>query len=103
MLTLSRQTPKRGTTCQRCLVIRYFVIGAVGMAIFALIAGDRLQLVGGFTPLHAGIAIVSVGMVGFVLRLVMWKLENRQAVSADPAPDEQPAAYREEIDQKPSR
>lgn len=101
MLTLSRQTPKRGTTCQRCLVIRYFVIGAIGMAMFALMAGDRLQLVGGFTPLHAGIAIVSIGMAGFVLRFVMWKLESRQAVS-DPAPDEQPAAYREETDQKPS-
>ena len=103
MLTLSRQTPKRGTTCQRCLVIRYFVIGAVGMAIFALIAGDRLQLVGGFTPLHAGIAIVSVGMAGFVLRLVMWKMESRQPVSVDPAPDEQPAAYREETVETPNR
>jgi len=103
MLTLSRQTPKRGTTCQRCLVIRYFVIGAVGMAIFALLAGDRLQLVGGFTPLHAGIAIVSVGMAGFIVRLMKWRLESRQAVSADPAPDEQQAAYREETDQKPSR
>ena len=102
MLTLSRQTPKRGTTCQRCLVIRYFVIGAIGMAMFALMAADRLQLVGGFTPLHAGIAIVSIGMAGFVLRFVMWKLESRQAVSGDPAPDEQPAAYREETDQKPS-
>ena len=102
MLTLSRQTPKRGTTCQRCLVIRYFVIGAIGMAMFALMAGDRLQLVGGFTPLHACIAIVSIGMAGFVLRFVMWKLESRQAVSGDPAPDEQPAAYREETDQKPS-
>lgn len=102
MLTLSRQTPKRGTTCQRCLVIRYFVIGAIGMAMFALMAGDRLQLVGGFTPLHAGIAIVSIGMAGFVLRFVMWKLESRQAVSGDPAPGEQPAAYREETDQKPS-
>ncbi|MEC8642654.1 MAG: hypothetical protein VXZ67_07070 [Pseudomonadota bacterium] len=92
MLTLSRQRPARGTTCHRCQVIRFFVVSAIGLAIFALIADDKLHYLQAVTPMRAALGIWAVGIAGLVVKIVLWKLESRQA-SADPEQDEPPAAY----------
>ena len=84
MLSLSRQTPKRGTTCQRCLIIRYFVLVAFGIAIFTLIADSDRHYLGSATPMHAALAIMAVGVIGFVVKVAIWKLENRQGINSDP-------------------
>ena len=92
MLTLSRQRPARGTTCHRCQVIRFFVASTVGLAIFALIADDKLHYLQVVTPLRAALAICAIGLAGLIIKIVLWKLESRQA-SDDPEPGEPPAAY----------
>lgn len=84
MLSLSRQTPKRGTTCQRCQIIRYFVLVAFGIAIFTLIADSDRHYLGSATPMHAALAIMAVGVIGFVVKVAIWKLENRQGINSDP-------------------
>lgn len=85
MLTLSRQTPKRGATCQRCMVIRYFVLIILGIAIFTLIVDDGMHYLGRFTPMHAATAIMVAGVLGFLIKLMMWRMSGRETVSADHA------------------
>ncbi len=92
MLTRSRQTPKRGTTCQRCLVIRYFVMAALAVAVFSVIVGDSMRYLGFVTPMRAGLAIVGFGILGFAIKFVLWRMEARAALSAGPGPGEPPEA-----------
>ena len=65
MLTLSKQTPKRGSTCQTCMVVRMFVIAAILLASFTIVADDRMHILASITPMHAALAIIAVGMAGF--------------------------------------
>jgi hypothetical protein len=102
MLTLSRQTPKRGATCQRCMVIRYFVLIILGIAIFTLIVDDGLHYLGSFTPMHAASTIMAVGIIGFLVKLVMWKMSARATVSDDPAQSEPQEAWTDESDHSSS-
>jgi len=83
MLTLSRQRPARGTTCHRCQVIRFFVASAIGLAVFALVADDKLHYLQMVTPLRAALAICALGLAGLIIKIVLWKLETRRA-SDDP-------------------
>ena len=76
MLTLSRNRPARGTVCHRCQVIRLFVVGVLALAIFALVAGDRVHVLQAVTPMRAAIAIWVVGVTGFVVKLILWRLQR---------------------------
>ena len=73
MLTLSKQTPKRGSTCQTCMVVRMFVIAAILLASFTIVADDRMHILASITPMHAALAIMVFGMVGFVVKLLLWR------------------------------
>ena len=103
MLTLSKQTPKRGSTCQTCMVVRMFVIAAILVAAFTIVADDKLHILASVTPMHAALAIIAVGMAGFVVKLMVWRREQADEVSSgheQAAPQE---ACSEENDQTSSR
>ena len=102
MLTLSKQTPKRGSTCQTCMVVRMFVIAAILVAAFTIVADDKLHILASVTPMHAALAIIAVGMAGFVVKLMVWRREQADEVSSgheQAAPQE---ACSEENDQTSS-
>ena len=61
MLTLSKQTPKRGSTCQTCMVVRMFVIAAILVAAFTIATDDKLHILASVTPMHAALAIIAIG------------------------------------------
>ena len=82
MLTLSKQTPKRGSICQTCMVVRMFVIAAIVLASFTIVADDRMHILASITPMHAAFAIIAVGMVGFVVKLFIWRREQAENVSS---------------------
>ena len=103
MLTLSKQTPKRGSTCQTCMVVRMFVIAAILVAAFTIVADDKLHILASVTPMHAALAIIAVGMAGFVVKLMVWRREQADEVRSgheQAAPQE---ACSEENDQTSSR
>ena len=81
MLTLSKQTPKRGSTCQTCMVVRMFVIAAILLASFTIVADDRMHILASITPMHAALAIIAVGMAGFLVKLLIWRREQTENVS----------------------
>ena len=46
----------------------------------ALIAADGgLTYLASATPMHGAIAVITVGMIGFVIKIVLWRLETRAA------------------------
>ena len=102
MLTLSRQTPKRGTTCQRCMIIRYFILVGFAVAMLLIAADGGVAYLGSVTPMHAAIAVIIVGMTGFVIKVALWRLEERAALSSGPEQAEPPEACRTETDQTSS-
>ena len=82
MLTLSKQTPKRGSTCQTCMVVRMFVIAAILVAAFIIVADDRMHILASVTPMHAALAVIAIGLTGFVVKLLAWRREQAETVSS---------------------
>ena len=103
MLTLSKQTPKRGSTCQTCMVVRMFVISAILVAAFTIVADDKMHILSSVTPMHAALAIIAIGITGFLVKLLLWRLEMAANVSSGREPDEPQEAYSGETDQTSSR
>ena len=103
MLTLSKQTPKRGSTCQTCMVVRMFVIAAILLASFTIVADDRMHILASITPMHAALAIIAVGMAGFVVKLLIWRRQQTENVSSGHEQAAQKEACSEENDQTSSR
>lgn len=103
MLTLFKQVPKRGSTCQACMVVRIFVITAILVAAFIIIADDRMHILASVTPMHAALAIIAIGIAGFVVKLLFWWQNQAQNVSSGHEQAAQKEAYSEENDQTSSR
>ena len=102
MLTLSKQTPKRGSICQTCMVVRMFVIAAIMVAAFTIVADDKLHILASVTPMHAALAIIAIGITGFAVKLLLWRLEQAANVSSGHEPSEPQEACSGETDQTSS-
>ena len=103
MLTLSKQTPKRGSTCQTCMVVRMFVIAAILVAAFIIVADDRMHILASVTPMHAALAVIAIGLMGFVVKLLAWRREQVENVSSGCELAAQQEACSAETDQTSSR
>ena len=103
MLTLSKQTPKRGSTCQTCMVVRMFVIAAILVAAFIIVADDRMHILASVTPMHAALAVIAIGLTGFVVKLLAWRREQADTVSSGCEQAAQQEACSAETDQTSSR
>ena len=103
MLTLSKQTPKRGSTCQTCTVVRMFVIVAILLATLTIVADDRMHILASVTPMHVALAIIAIGMTGFVVKLLAWRREQMGNVSSGREQAAQQEACSAETDQTSSR
>ena len=103
MLTLSKQTPKRGSTCQTCMVVRMFVIAAILVATFTIVADDRMHILASITPMHAALAVIAIGMAGFVVKVLVWRREQAEKVSSDHVQAAQQEACSAETGQTSSR
>ena len=103
MITLSKQTPKRGSTCQTCMVVRMFVMAAILVAAFIIVADDRMRILASVTPMHAAMAVIVVGTVGFVVKLLVWRREQAENVSSGREEAAQQEACSAETDQTSSR
>ena len=103
MLTLSKQTPKRGSTCQTCMVVRMFVIAAILVAAFIIVADDRMHILASVTPMHAALAVIAIGLTGFVVKLLAWRREQAETGSSGREQAAQQEACSAETDQTSSR
>ena len=103
MLTLFKQTPKRGSTCQTCMVVRMFLIMAILVAAFIIIADDRMHILASITPMHAALAVIAIGMAGFVVKVLVWRRDQAEEVSSGHEQAAQQEACSAETGQTSSR
>ena len=85
------------------MVVRMFLIMAILVAAFIIIVDDRMHILASVKPMHAALAIIAIGMAGFVVKLLFWWQKQAQNVSSgheQAAPQE---ACSEENDQTSSR
>ena len=97
VITLSRNRPARGSTCQRCRIIRSFIAFAIMLGIFSLVVDDSARFLQQVTPERAASAIWIAGGILFLVKLGAWLRERRASVSVsvDHAPAGRPTADRE--------
>lgn len=75
MISLFRNSPQRGSVCHRCRFIRYFLLVALGIGIFALVGENKAHYLLELTPARAVTGIFAIGIIGFFVKLVIWRLE----------------------------
>lgn len=102
MLSSYRHQPQRGSVCHRCQVIRVFIIATVCVAVFAIVADEQRQYLKMVTPMRAALVICLVGMVGFIIKLIGWKMAEARVISDDPAPAAPQVSASEKTGHKPS-
>ncbi|MDB2389624.1 hypothetical protein N9X12_00145 [Alphaproteobacteria bacterium] len=92
MVTLSRLKPNRGSVCHRCQFIRAFIMMALMIVIFGLIAGDKAVHLSVITTERVAAAILIGGSIMFLFKLLFWRLEQRaidSELTGDPEQGEQ--------------
>ena len=104
MISNYRQRPQRGSVCRQCQVVRIFIIGAVCATVFAIVADEQRHYLQMITPMCAALAICAAGIVGFIFKLIAWKLQTSSDTLTDDHEQVAPQAIAsEKIDHEPSR
>ena len=75
-MLITRTNVKAGP-CHRCSIIRSFVLFTFMLIILALVGGDRLAVIDFLTPAWFATAIIAVGVFGFFVKLISWKIFNK--------------------------
>ena len=74
---LQTRTDVKSGPCHRCRIIRSFILFTMMLVILALVAGDRFSQIHFLTPAWFAAAIVVIGLIGFIVKLISWKLFNK--------------------------
>ena len=76
-MLVTRTNVKPGP-CHRCHIIRSFVLCTLMLMILALVSGDRLTVIDFLTPTWFATVIIFIGISGFLVKLISWKIFNKQ-------------------------
>ena len=76
-MLITRTNVKPGP-CHRCSIIRSFVLFTFMLIILALVGGDRLAVIDFLTPTWFATFIISLGISGFLVKLISWKIFNKR-------------------------
>jgi len=74
---LQTRTDAKSGPCHRCQIIRSFIMFTFMLVILAIVGGKRLEVINFLTPAWFATAIIALGLCGFVMKLVSWKLFNK--------------------------
>ena len=80
---LQTRTDVKAVPCERCRIIRSFIMFVIMLVLLALVAGDKLAY---FQFLDAELfatLIMIVGIIGFIGKLVHWKLFSQTGSKTD--------------------
>ena len=74
---LQTRTDAKSGPCQRCRIIRSFIMFTFMLVILAIVGGKKLEVIDFLTPAWFATAIIALGLCGFLIKLVSWKLFNK--------------------------
>ena len=80
---LQTRTDVKAVPCERCRIIRSFIMFVIMLVLLALVAGDKLAYLDFLDAKFFATIIMIVGGVGFIVKLVYWKLFNQAGTKTD--------------------
>ena len=72
-LMLQTRTDVKAVPCERCRIIRSFIIFVIMLVLLALVAGDKLSYLKFLNAEIFATVIIIVGGIGFIVKLIYWK------------------------------
>ena len=80
---LQTRTDVKAAPCERCRIIRAFIMFVIMLVLLALVAGDKLAYLNFLDAKFFAALIMAVGGVGFILKLLYWKLFSQTDAKTD--------------------
>ena len=80
---IQTRTDVKALPCERCRIIRSFIMMVIMLVLLALLAGDKLAYLNFLDAKFFATLIMVVGSVGFIVKLVYWKLFNQEQTKTD--------------------
>ena len=82
---MSQSSPSNNIkkVCRTCIVIRMFVLAMLVLVIVGLLAREQMSYLSFITTWNVAIAILIFGILSFIIKFILWKLEDKNN-SSDP-------------------
>ena len=80
---LQTRTDVKAAPCERCRIIRSFIMFVVMLVLLALVAGDKLSYLNVLSPEFFATLIIIVGSVTFIIKFLYWKLIKKSSTRPD--------------------
>ena len=80
---LQTRTDVKALPCERCRIIRSFIMFVFMLVLLAVVAGDKLAYLNFLNAEFFAALIMVVGCVGFIVKLVYWRFYNQANTKTD--------------------
>ena len=80
---LQTRTDVKAVPCERCRIIRSFIMFVIMLVLLALVAGDKLAYLQFLDAELFAALIMIVGIIGFIGKLLHWKLFSQTGSKTD--------------------
>ena len=80
---LQTRTDVKAVPCERCRIIRSFILFVIMLVLLALVAGDKLAYLSFLNAEFFAAIIMVVGGIGFIGKFVHWKLFSQTGSKTD--------------------
>ena len=80
---LQTRTDVKAVPCERCRIIRSFIIFVLMLVLLALVAGDKLVYLSFLSAEFFATIIMVLGGIGFIVKLISWKFVSRSDNNTD--------------------
>ena len=64
--------------CRTCMVIRIFVLAMLVLVIVGLLAREQMSYLSFISTWNVAIAIMIFGILSFIIKFILWKLEEKK-------------------------
>ena len=80
---LQTRTDVKAVPCERCRIIRSFIMFVIMLVLLALVVGDKLAYLNFLDAEFFAALIMIVGGVGFIFKLLYWKFFSQTGAKTD--------------------
>ena len=77
---LQTRTDVKAVPCERCRIIRSFIMFVIMLVLLALVAGDKLAHLNFLDAEFFATMIIVGGGFGFIIKVVYWRFFNRSDI-----------------------
>ena len=76
-MSQSSQSYNTKKVCRTCMVVRMFVLAMLVLVIVGLLAREQMSYLSFITTWNVAIAIMIFGVLSFIIKFILWKLEEK--------------------------